>query len=313
MRQRRWAGSHLESSELGLGTWGLSGDGYGPVAELEQDRVIERALALGIRLFDTSDSYAEGQMEQRLGRLVPDDEQHTIVTKIGTCRNAIPPRKLFDPRYLREAFERCRERLRRQVIGAVLLHNPSVDTLERGEASGLLKDLKSKATIRAWGASVTSGAAARAALAQGAEAIELPFNAFYNGPLHELQNEIRDKAAVLAHSVLAYGMLCGHWSSDKEFPYEDHRRERCTVDDFRRRIRQLDALRPAVGGEILGMRAVALRYVLAHVEVSCAILGPRSSLQLDQLVREAGREPPYLTDEKRFALDARLKAMGVST
>jgi aryl-alcohol dehydrogenase-like predicted oxidoreductase len=313
MRQRRLGKTEFQSSELALGTWGLSGDGYLSVPESEQDRVIDRALALGIRLFDTSDSYGDGAMERRLGQRVPDTEQHLIVTKLGTLRSTTPPRKCFEPGYLREAFERSRERLRRKVLGAVLLHNPSRETIERGEATGVLQELKSAHKLRFWGVSVSTADAARSALARGAELIALPYNAFYSKELREVQEEMAEKdRGLLVHSVLAYGLLCGKWSLDKEFPYEDHRSERWTIDEFRKRIRQLDALRPAVGGDVLTMRAAAVRYVLSNARVGCAILGPRNSIQLDQLVREAGREPPYLTEEKRFALEARLREVGVN-
>jgi aryl-alcohol dehydrogenase-like predicted oxidoreductase len=313
MRKRRLGDSRFETSELVLGTWGLSGDGYTAVPELEQDKVIDRALAVGITLFDTADSYARGAMERRLGERIPQDDKHFIITKLGTCRTAEPPRKRFDPTYIREAFEKARERLKRRPF-AVLLHNPSSSTLERGEATAVLSDLKQKEELELWGASVTTAQAARAALARGASILEIPYNVFYSHELHDLQTELQTRnVAVLAHSVLAYGMLCGKWSSDKEFHYEDHRSERWTADEFRRRIRQLDAVRPAVGGDVLTLRAAALRYVLANPHVSGAVLGPRSTIQFDQLVREAGREPPYLPDEKRFALEARLRDMGVST
>jgi aryl-alcohol dehydrogenase-like predicted oxidoreductase len=314
MRRRRLGERGPETSELGLGTWGLSGDGYGPVPEAEQDRVIDRALAVGISCFDTADSYANGAMETRLGQRVPESDKYTVITKIGTFRAVEPPRKQFDPQYLREAFERSRERLRRSVVPVVLLHNPSRETLERGEATGLLQDLQRGGQIRLWGVSTSVATVAQAALERGAELIQMPYNAFYSSELHEVTETLRAKGAgVLAHSILAYGLLCGKWSSDKEFQYPDHRAERWTIDEFRLRIRHLDALRPAVGGDVLTLRAAALRYVLSNPQVSCAILGPRSALQLGQLIREAGKEPPYLGDEKRFALEARLRHLGVST
>ena len=313
MRLRRLGERQLEVSELALGTWGLSGEGYAPVAEAEQDRVIERALALGITLFDTADSYAHGAMEERLGRLVPNDDRHHVFTKLGTFRGATPARKRFEPLYLQHAFKRSQERLKRDVVSCVLLHNPSLETLERGDAAAVLKEWKENGKIRLWGVSASTSDVARAALLLGADVLSLPYNAFHASELHGLHSEIRESGAgVLAHSVLAYGMLCGKWSSDKEFGPDDHRAERWTIDEFRRRIRQLDALRPAVGGNVLTMRAVALRYVLGNTLVSSALLGPRSSVQLDQLVREAGREPPYMTDDVRFALEARLRDVGVS-
>ena len=38
MRRRTLGKTGIEITELCLGTWGLSGDGYGPVQETEQDR-----------------------------------------------------------------------------------------------------------------------------------------------------------------------------------------------------------------------------------------------------------------------------------
>jgi len=52
--------------------------------------------------------------------------------------------------------------------------------------------------------------------------------------------------------------------------------------------------------------------VLANERVSSAVLGPRGALQLDQLLRDAGKEPPYLSPESLSALDLRLANVGVS-
>jgi aryl-alcohol dehydrogenase-like predicted oxidoreductase len=312
MRRRPLGKTGLTVSELALGTWGLSGDGYGPVPEAEQDKVIERAAALGITLFETADSYALGAMERRLGERLPQSDGKTrIVTKLGTDRDASPPRKRFTAGYLREAFEKSSERLRREVIDVVLLHNPSVAAIERGEACELLAELKTQKRIVAWGVSVGSGEAARAALAKGAEVLSLAYNAFATKDLREVEELVKQNdVGVLAHSVLAYGLLCGHWPPDKQFSDDDHRSERWTSDELRRRVRHLDALRPAVGGAVLTMRAAALRFALANTLVSSVVLGPKSTLQLDQLIREAGRAPPYLSDDALSALRTRLEDVG---
>ena len=116
MRHRRLGKTGLEVSELSLGTWGLSGDGYGPVPDDEQDRVIERARAVGLTLFETADSYGHGAMEARLGRLLGDDAQLHIVTKIGTDREARVPRKRFDPEYLKASLDRSQQRSQRDSL-----------------------------------------------------------------------------------------------------------------------------------------------------------------------------------------------------
>lgn len=312
MRRRALGKTDLRVSELSLGTWGLCGDGYGPVPDAEQDRVIDRARALGITLFDTADSYAHGAMEQRLGERLGDDSRVVFVTRIGTDRDASPPRKRFDVPFLREAVDKSRARLHRDVLDVVLLHNPSVAALERGEAGDFLRELISAGTLRAWGASVGSVEAGRAALAQGVDVISLAYNIFHQQDLLDLAEEIdKRETGVIAHSALAYGLLCGHWSADKVFPEFDHRAERWTYDELHRRVRQLDAVRPLVGGPVVSLRAAALRFVLANERVSSLVLGPRSTMQIDQLVREAGKEPPYLAADKLGALRNRLRDVGV--
>jgi aryl-alcohol dehydrogenase-like predicted oxidoreductase len=118
---------------------------------------------------------------------------------------------------------------------------------------------------------------------------------------------------VLARSVLAHGLLCGQWPTDKEFAPRDHRSDRWTTDDLKRRISQLNAIRPCVNGTtVTSLRAAALRFVLTNDVVASAVLGPRNALQLDQLLRDSGKEPPYLTEEAMNALEARLHNVGIS-
>ena len=71
MRRRRLGERGPETSELGLGTWGLSGDGYGPVPEAEQDRVIDRALAVGISCFDTGSVNGCSLVPEPPARIMP--------------------------------------------------------------------------------------------------------------------------------------------------------------------------------------------------------------------------------------------------
>lgn len=313
MRRRPLGKTGLSVSELGLGTWGLSGDGYGAVAEAEQDRVIDRALALGITLFETADSYAFGDMERRLGRRVPKDGSARIVTKIGTDLDHAIPRKVFSAKFLEAAVTRSIERLERDPLDVVLLHNPSLSALEKGDAAAALQAMKGAGRVRAWGVSAGSGAIAREAIARGAQIVSLAYNALHTHDLEEAREDVeREDTGVLAHSALSYGLLAGHWGLTKEFAVGDHRAERWTSDELRRRLRHLDALRPLVGGPVMTLRSGALRFVLAEPRVSSVLLGPRSALQLDQLVREAGKGPPYLEPAQLDALRARLEDVGAA-
>jgi aryl-alcohol dehydrogenase-like predicted oxidoreductase len=313
VRKRPLGNTGIEVSELSLGTWGLSGDGYGVVAEAEVDRVLDRALSIGVDLFDTADVYGKGAMERRLGARLPRDTTY-VVTKIGTDLESVPPRKRFDLDHLRPAFERSRERLGRDRIDVVLLHNPTLHAMGESEPFDFLKELKRLGAVRAWGVSAGSAPVAQAAVAQGAEVIELSYNVFHTGDLHEIASAVAEAgAAVLARSVLAHGLLSGYWSAEREFYPGDHRRDRWTQPELARRVRQLDSIRPLVKGPVLSLRAAALRFVLSNQLVTSAVLGPRSVAQLDQLAREAGDGPPYLRDTALAELSARLRGAGVGT
>ncbi|HVW25925.1 MAG TPA: aldo/keto reductase [Polyangiaceae bacterium] len=311
MRLRALGKGLPDVSELSLGTWGLSGDAYGGIRDAEQDKVIDRAVALGITLFETADVYGNGAMEKRLGARLP--KTAVIVTKLGTDRNASPPQKRFSPAYLGEAFDKSRERLAREVVDVVLLHNPVAATVQAGEATGVLSALKNSGAIRAWGVSAGSVEVARAALAAGADVLSLTYNVFASADLRSLHDELTGKGVgVLAHSVLAHGLLTGFWSLHREFAPGDHRGDRWTPDELRRRVQQLSAVRPLVAGDVQTMRAAAIRFALTCPDVSSVVLGPKSALQLDQLVREGNVEPPYLGEDQLRGLSARLEQTGAN-
>jgi aryl-alcohol dehydrogenase-like predicted oxidoreductase len=297
---------------MALGTWGLSGDAYGPVDEREQERVVQRALEMGVSLIDTADAYGAGRMERLLGRALRERGDVVVVTKGGTDRSTSPARKRFDATYLRERVESSLRRLARDRVDVYLMHNPSEAVIEAGEAVDALLELKSEGKVGHWGVSTGDVATGRAALRRGAEVVELPYNLVYAADLHRLAGEIMVRGAgVLARSTLAYGLLAGSWTKDKEFAEGDHRGERWTRAEIARRIEQLASVRFLVHGDVATMRAAAVRFVLANNIVSSAVLGPRSVEQLEDIVREVGMGPIYLRDEDLMRIPRALQAVGI--
>jgi aryl-alcohol dehydrogenase-like predicted oxidoreductase len=311
VRSRPFSIPGTSISELTLGTWGLSGDAYGPVSEAEQDKIIERARALGITGFETADTYAQGAMESRLGNLLGADPEATFITKVGTDRDAHPARKRFDAAWLRERIEACATRLKRRTLDLVLLHNPSEHALKHGEAVELMKSLLQEGLLRSWGVSAGSAAVAMAAIDVGAPALQLALNCFWTDEFRSVAHRLKESnTRILARSVLAHGLLCGFWPPDKVFPEADHRSRRWSSDELRRRLLQLDALRPLVRDNVTSLRSVALRWVLNHPEIATAVIGPRSTQQLDQLVRDVSSAPPYLPESQLSGLETRLQDFG---
>lgn len=315
MRTRTLGKTGLEVSELALGTWGLAGESYGPVDDEEADKAIVRARELGITLIDTADVYGSGEgkepMESRIGRLLDKDDESYFVTKGGNDIASAPPRKRFDRMFLHRCAARSAERLRRPP-DLYLLHNPTVDTLRRGEAIGTLEELIQEKIIKRWGVSCGDGEVARVAMELGAPVIELAYNMFHQRDLMDVIEDVKAaNVGLLARSPLAHGLLCGTWAPDRTFEEGDHRRDRWNPEDITERLRQVAAMRPLVKDEIHTLRSAALRFVLANQIVSSVVVGVRSAQQIEANVRAVGKEPPYLSDDDLEKIPTLLADAGV--
>src|SRR3712207_9581903 len=55
----------LDASAVGFGTWALGSDWWGP--HEDPDRLVARALDLGVTFFDTGDTYGQGLNEEIVG------------------------------------------------------------------------------------------------------------------------------------------------------------------------------------------------------------------------------------------------------
>jgi aryl-alcohol dehydrogenase-like predicted oxidoreductase len=314
VRKRPLGKTGLKVSELSLGTWGLSGDAYGPVDEAEQERVLDRALDIGLSTIETADAYGAGRMEQLIGRALrrSDREDIVVVTKGGTDRTTSPPRKRFGADYLRASVERSLRRLGREAIDVYLLHNPQADVFATSETVDALLELKQAGKIAHWGLSAGDVAVGRIALRKGAEVVELPYNLMHSADLHRLAGELMvTGAGVLARSTLAHGLLVGHWRKDRDFPSGDHRADRWSKPELERRVEQLSTFRFLMSADVITLRGAAVRFVLSNQMVASAVLGPRSVTQLEELVREVGAGPVYLRDAELARLPHALDAVGI--
>lgn len=285
MRSRPLGKSGLHVSELTLGTWGLSGDGYGPVADAEVERTFARALELDINTVDVAAHYGAGTFLKRC----PPAMQ--LVVRLGADTTS-PTGKNFSEGFLRDQVELVSEQLGR-APDVLLLHNPPVDAL--GASLDVLREAKANERARAFGVSVGSAEVALAALSQGAEVLSLAYNVFWQSDAAAIEPAVREaEAGLFVHSVLAYGLLSGQWSPSREFLAPDHRAHRWNTDAFRRRVRDVEALRAHVGTDIPSLRALALRFSLTPGTVASAIIGPRSQAQLEALVADHAGGPPLI-------------------
>jgi aryl-alcohol dehydrogenase-like predicted oxidoreductase len=142
-------------SALGLGCMGMSGS-YGPAQDAESLRTLERALELGITLFDTADSYGiGGHNETLLGPFVRRHrDQVVLATKFGMLRNPDGTNAGLcgTPEYVHSACDASLKRLGIETIDLYYQHrvDPNVPI---EETVGAMAELVAAGKVRAVGLS----------------------------------------------------------------------------------------------------------------------------------------------------------------
>ncbi|MBI2893622.1 MAG: aldo/keto reductase [Deltaproteobacteria bacterium] len=297
MRLRPLGSTGIEVSEIGLGTWGMSGDSYGPVDDSESVRLVERAIELGVTLIDTADAYGRGRVLGLIGEAIRGKRDSIVLSvRIGNDFYRSVVKKNFAPSYLAWAVEQSLRRLGTDRLDLLLLHNPANETLRRGDCFRAARDLRSSGKIRAWGASVTSGDDARLAVDGGAEVIQLPYNLLHGQPMNAVISDLPEpRPGLIAYSALEYGILAGAASPSARFGEKDHRRRRYTREELRSRAAKVGRLRFLVHDDVQTMAQAALRFCLANHALSSVLAGTRSALHLEQDV-EASVPPPALPE-----------------
>ena len=82
MKKRQLGSTDIKISEVGLGTWQMSGDVWGKKTEAEYCRGMEAAIEAGIDYFDTALEYGNGYCEQVVGKVLRGFPSVVISSKI---------------------------------------------------------------------------------------------------------------------------------------------------------------------------------------------------------------------------------------
>ena len=152
-------GGDLDVHRLGLGAMRLTGDGiWGePEDPVECQRVLSRALELGVTLIDTADSYGPHVSERLIGEtLHPYPDDLVIATKAGLERSG-PGRWHPNgrPEHLREACEGSLRRLKLDRIDLYQLHRIDAGVPVE-ESLGTMLELRDEGKVRHIGLSEIS-------------------------------------------------------------------------------------------------------------------------------------------------------------
>lgn len=273
----------LQLSAIGLGTWNIGGQ-WGAIDDDTAIATIRAAYDAGVNLFDSADAYGDpqGRSEELLGRAIKDVRQKVVIaTKVGNFgRRMGHPLQYTHPLHVELC---CDASLRRMRVDVIDLYQCHIGNLE--DYSIFLEafaTLKQKGKIRFGGVSTNSLKAIQAFnKGGGCDLVQLDYSLLNRGPENDaLPYCLEHQIGVLVRGPLAQGVAAGKFTAESVF--NDSVRQAWNTGDARDRllkqIATIDKLK-FLQNERRTMAQAALRFVISHPAVTCAIPGAKSPEQ----------------------------------
>jgi len=285
MRYVTFGRTGFQLSTVSMGSNRLGDPGTDPA---QWPPVVRRALQLGVNFFDTSNSYNQGRSEAILGEVTGAHPERTyIATKVGVPveTNDFPHREFSAKTVLSEVDNSLR-RLRRDAIDMYMLHSPNVNQLETHDWATAIDRLKSQGKVRYFGISTDDHRSGIWAIEHGADLLQIEYHILDNSAEDELLPLAqRQNVGIMVRMPLARGLLSGKFPVGQPIPPEQQWR-RPKGDLLQTRLRQIEQLRFLERpGQTLAQAAI--RFVVSHPAIHCAIPGARTVEQLESNVAAA--------------------------
>ena len=207
MLYRKSCSTGLSISNFGLGTHFTIGD---RLDFKQSQQVLHDAFDVGINLFDTANTYANGECEHILGRLLKNihRSQYLLATKVFFPIFPGPNGRGLSRKHIVESTHQSLERLDVDYIDVLQMHRYDPDTPIE-EIVETLKDLRSQGKILYWAVSNWSTKQLQTAIDLGETPLwnQLPFNYFFQKN-ENLISEMRQLGVdCLAYGALAQGVI----------------------------------------------------------------------------------------------------------
>ena len=292
MKYRTLGRTGIEVSTYCLGT--MMFGTWGNPDHDDSVRILHKALDAGINFVDTADVYSDGESEQIVGKALKGRRDDVVLaTKMHYPMGDDPNHRGNSRRWIITAVENSLRRLQTDHLDLYQVHRPD-PAVDVEETLSALSDLIHSGKVRAIGTSTFPASeiveAQWVAERRGLERFrtEQPPYSIIN---RSIELEVlpicqRYGMGTMVWSPLGKGLLAGRHRTGQQV--ETHR-SGLSPQHFNdeRKLRVVEQLIPLAEKAGLSMTHLAMAFVIAHPGVTSAILGPRTTEQLDDLLAGA--------------------------
>jgi aryl-alcohol dehydrogenase-like predicted oxidoreductase len=281
----------------GLGCMGMS-FGYGPSDADRSRATLERALELGVTLYDTADAYGAGENERFLAPFFKAHRDEVVIaTKFAL---SIPPddptRRVIrnDAPYVRDAVEASLKRLDVDVIDLYYMHRRDVN-VPIEETVGVMAELVREGKVKQLGLSEVTADELRAAQAvHPIAALQSEWSLFSRDIERRVVPAARELGVtVVPYSPLGRGFLTGSFAdADTDL----------TADDFRRQQPRFTGANAEANAALLApLRSVADAHGATPGQIALAWVHQQARVHDLPLVPIPGTRRPGRVEENTAA------------
>lgn len=297
--------SDLEITTVGLGTWAMGGGhwafGWGPQRDADSLAAMERAVGHGINWFDTAAVYGLGHAEELIGRFLqqlPASDRPLVFTKCGLEWDPVvpakPPARNLRPAWIRTECEGSLRRLGVECLDLYQFHWPDTETGTAVEDSWAeMERLAAEGKIRHAGVSnFDIELLARCEAMHHVACFQPPFSMIQRDAAErDIPWCVAQRTGVIAYSPMESGVLTDGFSLARlaGLPDADFRKRspRFQSPRIERHLALRDALRPVAARHQASIAAVSVAWTVQWPGVTGAIVGARSSDQVEGWIAAA--------------------------